>query len=316
MKRSMYTTLFGFAFLCCVNVFSMDTLIKESTYASPIQNPVTIEYYGGYFWIANLSSSKVYKLNSDMVLIDSIEQYRSQICGICFKDSKLWVAVDKPAEDILISINNLPYKIYGIDPMTKSITDSLLFQIEPTNLNGGLIYGLGVQNDTFLLSLSKGWSSGIYSVYSKTIPQLKNYLPLSGLTTIANEIWGIRRSDSDNERNGHYITSLTRGDSMMIEIEISGSDIAYDGTSIFVCLPEQSSIVKLVSTAVAVRDNQLKLKTHDSQPPSKSIFLCNKRMGRNVNSVVTIDGRTTESSKRYNGQFGNQVFIFYHNNGH
>ncbi len=289
----------------------MDTLKTECTYPSPILNPITIEYYGGYFWLANLSSTKIYKLNSDMVLIDSIEQHRSQISGICFKDNKLWVIVDKPVEYIHLSIAHLPYKICEIDPITKSITDSLLFQVEPASFSNGLISGFCVQNDTFLLSLNRGWSSGIYSINSKTMPQLKNYLPLSGLTTIANEIWGIRRSD--NGRTGHCITSLTRGDSMMIEIKVEGSDIAYNGTNIFVCIPEQSSIVKLASTAVAVRNNRLESKSHDPQFTSKCFFLNNRQIDRNVNSLVTLNGRISESFKKQNGQFGNQVFIFQHN---
>lgn len=313
MKRTI-CTLFGFAFLCYVNVFSMDTLKTACTYPSPISEPITIEYYEGYFWLANLSSTKIYKLNSDMVLIDSIEQHRSHVCGICFKDNKLWATIDKPVEDMDLSIAHLPYKIYGIDPITKSITDSLFFQIEPATRSNGLICGFGVQNDTFVLSLNRGWSSGIYSINFKTMPQLKNYLPLSGLTTIANETWGIRRSD--NGSTGHYITSLTRGDSMMIEIKVEGSDIAYDGTSIFVCIPEQSSIVKLVSTAVAVRNNRMEPKFHNPQSFSKAFFPYKKCINRNVNSIVTLNGRITESIKSYNEQSGNQVFIFRHNKSH
>ena len=292
----------------------MDTLKTEFTYSSPIQNPLSIEYYEGYFWIANLLNPKIYKLNSEMILIDSIELHRSHICGICFKENKLLISVDESVKDIASPANYLPYRIYGINPTTKSITDSSLFKLDATGRDTGMIYGFGVQNDTFLLTLNKGWSSGIYSINSEALTDLKSYLPLSGLTIIANDIWGIRRSD--NGRTGHFITSLTRGDSLMIEIGVNGSDIAYDGTNIYVCIPEQSSIVKLISTAVAVRNIQTKFNSHEPQFTSKCYYLNIRQIDRNVNSLVTLNGRITESFKKHNGQFGNQVFIFKHDKRH
>lgn len=300
-------TLLSLTFFCCINAYSTDTLTTESDYPSPISNPTAIDYYNGFFWIANLSSPKVYKLDSDMILTDSIEFHRSRICGISHKNGRLWVSVDEPAPYVVTATNDVPYRIYEIDVSSKTVSDSLFFKIGGTSHDTGLIYGLGIMNDTFFISLNMGFSSGIYSIDSEETQKLKSYLPLSGLTAIGNELWGIRRNA--DIRNGNLITSLTKDDSLAIRIDVNGSDIAYDGNNIFVCNPDQSRIHKLIALKVPTINRIKRNATGEPQSAFKVIAFSNEQTVGNRTSLFTLNGQIAGFSRRDNQALASQVII-------
>lgn len=294
-----------------INVYGTDTLTTECDYPSPISNPIGIECYDACFWINNLSSPKIYKLNSDMVLIDSIEIHRSRICGICQKGGNLWVAVDEP---VMVDShdNYLHYRIYRIDLSTKSISDSLCFKTNGTGNDTGLIYGLGIMNDTLFVSTNMGWSSGIYSISPDGFLNLRSYLLLSGLTVIENELWGISRNSY--ARNGTMITSLTRDDSLEIRIDVNGTDIAYDGNNLFVCNPDQSRIYKLKAPKLSIGNRTKRIVTGKSRSAFRVISFNNEQSVGNTPSLFALNGRIAGFSKLGNPALASQIIIGIDNN--
>lgn len=304
IQGKMNITLF---FLCSINVYSLDTLYTEIDYPSPILNPIAIEYFNDYFWIANLIDTKVYKLNSDMILLDSIETYHSRICGIYNEDNFLWISVDEPVVDVVTQSNFISYRIYKIDIELKTIIDSLLFKISGVNPDTGLIFGLEKIKDTFVISLNMGFSSGIYSIYSEETEKILKYLPLSGLTVISNELWGIRRKA--NGRNGNKITSLTNNDSLAIQIDVNGTDIAYDEKNIFVCNSDQSKIHKLMTLEVSLRNIKRQSKNGKSQSLYRLISFIDEKRPKNKIISFTLKGQNVRYLQNKNQGFASQIII-------
>lgn len=294
-------------FLFSANLYGNDTMMVDNSFTSPITNPVAIEFFENSFWIANLTQSKIYKLNSSMILIDSIEVGHNRISGIAYKGQKLWIAVDRPVNDVAIPSNYLPYRIYGIDLISKTITDSIFFKLGSIPNDTGIVLGISTLNDTLCITLNMGWSSGIYSIIPEETPVLKNYLPLSGMTLIGNELWGIRRSF--NDRIGCCITTISRADSLSIPIEVTGSDLAYDGTNVFICIPEESQITKLKAAELAVKNTQTSKKGCRHLDTYNLIDIGNHFARQSGTQYISLHGRKMNGLKKNNAIIGSQVFI-------
>ncbi|MBN1576685.1 MAG: hypothetical protein JW913_09050 [Chitinispirillaceae bacterium] len=303
VKTTRRQILLNLIFLCCINAYSTDTLTTERDYLSPISNPTTIEYYNDCFWIANLSNPKVYKLNNDMTLDDSIEIHRSRICGICHKNGRLWVSIDEPVPDVATVSNDVPYRIYKIDVSSKTISDSLLFILGGIPSHTGLLFGLGISNDTFIISVS----SGIYSINTEGGIQRISNSPFSGLTVIGNGLWGIRRNNITGI--GNMILSLTKDDSLAIPIDVNGSDIAYDGNNIFVCDPDQSKIHKLTALKVPVKNKIKHIADGEPRSAFKVISFSYEPTSGNRASLFTLNGQTARFLRKKNQTPVYQVIV-------
>ncbi|MBN1308793.1 MAG: hypothetical protein JXA18_12795 [Chitinispirillaceae bacterium] len=270
----------------CINAYSGDTLTTEREYPSPISNPITIDYYNDSFWISNLSDPIVYKLNSDMVITDSITIHRSRICGISHKNGQLWVTIDEPVSDVPTTTNSVPYRMYEIDASAKLISDSLLFILYGIPSHTGLLFGLGISNDTFFISVI----SAIYSITTEGSIQRKSNTPFSGLTVIGDGLWGIRRITATG--TGDMILSLADDDSLAIYIDVNGSDIAYDGNNIFICDPDQSKIHKMTATKVPVRNKKTHSVIREPRSAFKVISFGNEPTPLKRTSLFTLNGQT------------------------
>ena len=294
-------------FFLSFNLYGNDTMKVDRSFTSPIANPVAIEFCENSFWIASLSQSKVYKLNSSMILIDSIDVGHKRISGIVYKDQKLWLSVDQPVNDITTTNGYVPYRIYGVSLISNIVTDSIFFKLESVHNDTGIVLGISTLNDTFCITLNMGWSSGIFSIIPEGAALRKSYLPLSGMALIGNELWGIRISS--NGRNGRWITSIRRDDSLPLPIEVMGSDLAYDGTNIFVCIPEESTIAKLEAANLPVKNSRTLKEEFRQIKTYRAITIRNKGCSQIKHQYISLHGRKMNDGKKDNAIIGSQILI-------
>ena len=160
-----------------------DTLTVSREFVSPISHPTAIEWDGHSFWISNIKTPYVYKLDDSLKVVDSIYTSHSRIAAIAFENTDLWIAIDSVASEILVG--NIIYKVfrvYHIDTQTRTITDSISFRAGNVS-DTGYVCGLAIHTDSLYITINTGYSSGLYFVDSVSqTTKLIDYLPLSGIS--------------------------------------------------------------------------------------------------------------------------------------
>jgi hypothetical protein len=225
---------------------SLDTLKVSHEFVSPIPNPTAIDWDGQSFWISNMKSPCVYKLDQNMSTVDSIRTAHSRISAIAFNNTDLWVAVDSAAKDTLIGSGVYKvFRIFHVNTQTGTEGDSISFRAGAVNVNDtGYVIGLAIHNDTFYVTLNAGYSSGIYTIDpAAQTTKLLSYLPLSGFSFVNNILLGIRRTFNNSE--GNWVTDLARDDSAMFVLTFYATDIASNGINLMLCDMRESKIMQI-----------------------------------------------------------------------
>jgi len=237
-------------FISCIvtigNSRSLDTLKVSHEFISPIANPTAIGWDGQSFWISNMKSPCVYKLDQNMSAVDSIRVSHSRISAITFNNADLWIVVDSTAKDTLIgTILHKVFRIFRINTQTGKEEDSISFRPVWENVyDTGFVMGLAIHNDTFYVTLNAGYSSGIYTIDPATqTTKLLSYLYLSGFSFINNEILGIRITYRGFQ--GNWITDLARYDSDPFVLTFYATDIASNGIDLMLCDMSESKIMQI-----------------------------------------------------------------------
>jgi hypothetical protein len=297
------------------NSLTLDTLKVSHEFISPIPNPTAIGWDGQSFWISNMKSPCIYKLDQNMSAVDSVQTAHSRISAIAFNNADLWVAVDSAAKDTLIGSG--VYKVFRIshvNTLSGTEEDSISFRAGAVNVNDtGYVMGLAIHNDTFYVTLNAGWSSGIYTIdpVAQTT-KLLSYLPLSGFSFINNEILGIRITYRGFL--GNWITDLARDDSIPLVLTFYATDIASNGIDLMLCDMSESKIMQIPLFTTYVKRSpgpfcpmsatiqygphiSLKGNIHPIEPNSKRCNIMGQKVASCLNSYdnhatqVTIQGK-------------------------
>jgi hypothetical protein len=233
---------------------AMDTLTVSREFVSPISNPTAIEWDGHSFWISNIKTIYVFKLDDSLTVVDSIYTSHSRIAAIAFKNADMWIAIDSVAKDTLVGTNiyNI-FRFYRINIQTGGTVDSISLRAGWVNAGDtGYICGLAIHNDSFYVTLNAGYSSGIYVLDSMDrIAGLLNYLPLSGISFINGTLWGIRRNAYGSE--GNWVTDLAGKDLSPLALPFYATDIAFNGDFAMVCDMRDSKLMQIHLDALDVK---------------------------------------------------------------
>jgi hypothetical protein len=248
--------------ICCIvtigNSLTLDTLKVSDEFISPIPNPTAIEWDGQSFWISNMKSPCVYKLDQNMVAVDSIRTAHARISAIAFNNADLWIAIDSTAKDTLIGTGaHKIFRAFRVNTQTGMEEDSISFRPVWVNVyDTGFVMGLAIHNDTFYVTLNAGYSSGIYTINPVAqTTKLLSYLYLSGFSFINNEILGIRITYRGFQ--GNWITDLARYDSAPFVLTFYATDIASNGIDLMLCDMRESKIMQIPLFPTNVKRNSI-----------------------------------------------------------
>lgn len=235
---------------------AFDTLTVSGEFVSPISHPTAIEWDGYSFWISNMKSPYLYKLDGNMAVVDSIYTDHSRVSAIACNAADMWVAIDSVAKDTLVGNNiyNI-FRFYRINIQTGGTVDSISLRAGWVNVGDtGYVCGLAIHNDSFYVALNAGYSSGIYVLDSTgRMAGLLNYLPLSGISFINGTLRGIRRNNNGSE--GNWVTDLARGDLNPFSLTFYATDIAFNGDFAMVCDMRDSKLMQIHLDALNVKRN-------------------------------------------------------------
>jgi hypothetical protein len=240
------------------NSLTLDTLQVSHEFISPIPNPTAIEWDGQSFWISNMKSPCIYKLDQNMSAVDSVRTAHSRISAITFNNADLWIAVDSAAKDTLIGSGVYKvFRVFRVNTQTGTEEDSVSFRTGWVNANDtGFVTGLAIHNDTFYVTFNAGWSSGIYTINPVgQTAKLLSYLPLSGFSFINNEILGIRMTYPNSQ--GNMVTDLARDDSIPFILTFYATDIASNGIDLMLCDMSESKIMQIPLFATNVKRSSI-----------------------------------------------------------
>ena len=205
------TTVIISCMMTIANGGAIDTLSIYREFVSPISHPTAIEWDGHSFWISNMKSPYLYKLDGNMAVVDSIYTAHSRVSAIACNAADMWIAIDSVAKDTLVGNNVYKiFRLYRINTQPGAVVDSISLRAGWVNVRDtGYICGLAIQNDSFYVSLNAGYSSGIYVIDSTgRVTGLLDY-SWSGISFITGNLWGIRRSANGSE--GNWVTDMERG---------------------------------------------------------------------------------------------------------
>jgi hypothetical protein len=233
---------------------AIDTLTISREFVSPISHPTAIEWDGHSFWISNLKSPYLYKLDGNMAVVDSLYTAHSRVTAIACNAADMWIAIDSIAKDTLVgsSIYKI-FRLYRMNTQTGVAVDSLSLRAGWVNVHDtGYICGLAIHNDSFYISLNAGYSSGIYILDSTGhVAGLLDYLPFSGISFINGTLWGIRSNNYGSE--GNWVTDLARGDVNPFALTFYATDIAFNGDFAMVCDMRDSKLIQIHLDALGVK---------------------------------------------------------------
>lgn len=129
--------------LCC------DVIEILQTLDSPVVNPKAIEWDGSHFWVSTFNSSKLYKLDSNIQIVDSLNLSVNRVSGIAFRNDELWVTSDSAIR----SGSGRKFFIYQISLSSGGVLDSLrLIETGPDIPDTNAIFGLGYFKGEFYVS--------------------------------------------------------------------------------------------------------------------------------------------------------------------
>jgi hypothetical protein len=226
----------------------LDTLKILESFDSPVPDPRAILYDGPDFWISNMRPL-LYKVDSHMRLIDSLQLRFGRVTGMTFKGQELWVLRDSAVGS----------QLYRIDRKTGTVLDSINPQSsnslqKPGDSTNPSFWGLVYFNSRFFLSYNGGWGPCILTIDIRSGMKSSCCCPHPiGMKVIGNEWWCVR-GGSDGQGNTLAILSTTQWDSAAISsvsenyrylFPFQATDLAYDGSNLWLVDQADSKIHKM-----------------------------------------------------------------------
>jgi type IX secretion system substrate protein len=235
----------------------LDTLNSVFEFESPSENDWGISYDGTNLWISDMENGTVYKTSTDGTVLDSITISGAMIKGIEFVNDTLWALNSNIVGDTNIYGSSYPiFSLYQIDKSSGFIIDSIIIVSPATNIQSGFLWGLCYNTSFFNISFNGGYGPCLVKV--DPINNTQEFLcctHLSGMTSINDSIWGLNNESTIVTTNGQV-------EIPEYKINISASDLAYDGNGFWVVDMNSNKIHQLEPIILTLNDalqNQNKL---------------------------------------------------------
>jgi len=227
-------------------------LKSEMELTIPAEQPYGVTYHGEHFWITDSENGDIFRLhkwNEDLFMIKAP---RKHITGITFEGEYLWVVVDA-WDTITYPHHSLPKtQAFKLDPVDGTVLDSLMIPYYNVPLiSKRFMMGLAWYDSSYLVSHAGGYGPGITRIdWDRRFSEIWGAHP-AGMEVIKDELWAVSHEEADG--TGQMILPLEIDDSLSkedlsrrMEFDFPASDLAWDGTNIWLLDPDEKKLKMMV----------------------------------------------------------------------
>ncbi len=238
-----------FLFLTIKSYSQLDTLNSVFEFESPSENDWGISYDGTNLWISDEENGTVYKTSTGGTILDSVNINGAMIKGIEFVNDTLWALNSNIVGDTNINSYSYPlFSLYQVDKSSGFIIDSIIIVSPYTTLLSGDLWGLCYNTSFFYISFNGGYGPCIIKI--DPVNNTQQHLcctHLAGMTSVYDSIWAL-----EDERT--IVTTNGQGDIPKYNINISSSDLVYDGNSFWVVDMNSNKIHQLEPVILSLNE--------------------------------------------------------------
>jgi hypothetical protein len=214
----------------------------------PAEAPYGVTHHGEHFWITDPGSGDIIRLHKYNEDLFKIPAPRKQVTGITFEGDYLWVLVDA-WDTITYPHHSLPKtQAFKLDPSDGTVLDSIMIPYyNVPEVTQRFMMGLSWYDSSYLVSYAGGWGSGMVRIHwDRHFSEICCAHP-AGMEVIDDELWVVKYLEGDG--TGNLILpvliddSLAREDmSRRMEFEFRASDLAWDGTDVWLLDPDDKKL--------------------------------------------------------------------------
>ena len=246
MKNIFLTLLISFAGF---NLQAQAYQLKPDMEISiPSEAPYGVTHHGEHFWITDPGSGDIIRLHKWNEDLFKIPAPRRHITGITFEGDNLWVLVDA-WDTLAYPHHSLPKtQAYMLDPTDGMVLDSMMvpyYNVPETR--DRFMMGMAWYDSSYLVSHAGDWGPGMMRIdWDRKFSGIWGAFP-AGLEVIKDELWAVKYAEGDG--TGSMILPLSIQDSLgledlsrRMEFDFRASDLAWDGTDIWLLDPEEKKL--------------------------------------------------------------------------
>jgi hypothetical protein len=245
-----------FTFLSLILGFSLQAqayqLKPDIELSIPAEKPYGVTYHGEHFWITDSENGDIIRLHKWNEDLFKIKAPRKHITGITFEGEYLWVLSDA-WDTITYPHHSLPKtQAFKLDPADGTVLDSIMIPYyNVPEISQRFMMGLAWYDSSWLVSYPAVWGPGMTRInWDRSFDEVC-CAQLAGMEVIKDELWAVRHTEGDG--TGTMILpvdiqdSLSKEDmSRRMEFGFPASDLAWDGTDIWLLDPDEKKLKMMV----------------------------------------------------------------------
>jgi len=218
----------------------------------PAEKPYGVTYHGEHFWITDSETGDILRLHKWNEDLYKIKAPRRHITGITFEGEYLWVLSDA-WDTITYPHHSLPKtQAFKLDPADGTVLDSLMIPYyNVPEVSKRFMMGLAWYDSSWLVTHPGGWGPGMTRInWDRSFGEVC-CAQLAGVEVIKGELWAVRHTEGDG--TGTMILPVDIQDSSgkedmsrRMEFGFPASDLAWDGTNIWLLDPEEKKLKMMV----------------------------------------------------------------------
>jgi len=250
MKAIMFTFLS--LILGCSLQAQAYLLKSEMELSIPAEKPYGVTYHGEHFWITDSENGDIIRLHKWNEDLYKIKAPRKHITGITFEGEYLWVLSDA-WDTITYPHHSLPKtQAFKLDPADGTVIDSVMIPYyNVPEISERFMLGLAWFDSSLLVSYAGGWGPGMVRIgWDRRFSEICCAHP-AGMEVIKNELWAVRYEEGNGTGQTilpvEVFDSLSKEDpSRRMEFDFQASDLAWDGTNIWLLDPDEKKLKMMV----------------------------------------------------------------------
>lgn len=227
-------------------------LNSEMELSIPAEQPYGVTYHGEHFWISDSENGDIIRLHKWNEDLFRIKAPRQQITGITFEGEYLWILSDA-WDTITYPHHSLPKtQAFKLDPADGTVLDSLMIPYyNVPEISQRFMMGLAWYDSSWLVSYAGGWGPGMTCInWDRRFSEICCAHP-AGMEMIKDELWAVRHEEGDGTGQMilpvEVIDSLGKEDmSRRMEFDFPASDLAWDGTNIWLLDTDEKKLKMMV----------------------------------------------------------------------
>jgi len=227
-------------------------LEQDMELSIPAEAPYGVTCDGEHFWITDSENGDIIRLHKWNEDLFKIKAPRNYITGITFEGEYLWVLSDA-WDTITYPHHSLPKtQAFKLDPADGRVLDSLMIPYyNVPEISERFMMGLAWYDSSWLVSHAGAYGPGITRInWDRRFSEIWGAHP-AGMEVIKDELWAIRHEEGDG--TGQMILPVEVFDSLgkedmsrRMEFDFPASDLAWDGTNIWLLDPEEKKLKMMV----------------------------------------------------------------------